>query len=853
MNFSVRIFILTVFVFVISCKNKKNVVSINDDKVYTNPVTSMNPTNATAKDFQCNGVDQANWEFVGPEKYLDSKWQWHGFVWNVLGDERNYPEDMTKNIMIGTAGSGLWRFEETADGTKEWTCKTDNLDLHGLRVNDIVRDPCNPEHIMAATGMYGIGPSTFGNGIISSFDNGANWKIEPFAKTKMTYDDAVLRVFYDRYSPCGSKDGTYYILKKRLKEYQLGLFKNGKYQSLKIPEFKSSHFDVYDVEQVGKNSLLLSSSYRYGREASVYLTTNNGQSWTNIIDRLPEFPMNSDKKVGCTRCSPNRGCYCRPGKISISVELNGTIFLYMSNQMFYQSNDSGKSWERLPIDRLSRVDNNKLDIKQSPYTGNVFFGGIQPWVWNGEKPIKYNQGHDDVRDYHFLGYNEETKEEKVLLANDGGISLVTFNTETNKGSWEDVCGDSFPITQLNGIGIAQSKEENYVLGIMHCNSFHFNGEDWKKIGGGDGGSCLIDPMDKSNYFASGNPTLMKYGGERPKRVYTSNSWILRKPVKIHPANSNLIYAGKGKAKGKDCGKKSFASIMVYDDETSKADYIPIRSCELEFPSAIGLSFSKPEIIMVAGGQQDDKKAGKLVKSDDYGETWEDLSEGQVSLESGKIVSLSTVVAWKNIKDILINPINEKEIYICLSNHYEESKKRVHGKQRVFKSSNGGRTWEDYSIGLPSVAMNCFLYEHQSPNRIYLGTELGVYYTEDGMDGWVCYNNGMPNVEITELEINYCRNELYAGTYGRGLWRTALDLPKWREPLIISKNQTWDDDRVLYGDLLIKKNTVLTTTGYIMMAPNTRIYTESGASIDIQGDFKCLCEDDGNCGETIYLD
>ena len=34
-------------------------------------------------------------------------------------------------------------------------------------------------------------------------------------------------------------------------------------------------------------------------------------------------------------------------------------------------------------------------------------------------------------------------------------------------------------------------------------------------------------------------------------------------------------------------------------------------------------------------------------------------------------------------------------------------------------------------------------------------------------------NLLPNVIISELEINYAENKLYAATYGRGLWRTNL--------------------------------------------------------------------------------
>ena len=129
---NVGLALLLLFVFIASCKNKKDVITINDGD-YSNPIPSFDHSNAFVLN-QCIGNDQADWEYVGPQPYLDNRAQWHGFVWKILGDDRNYPEDMTKDILVGTAGSGLWRYEEISPGIKEWQCKTDHLHLQGQRV-----------------------------------------------------------------------------------------------------------------------------------------------------------------------------------------------------------------------------------------------------------------------------------------------------------------------------------------------------------------------------------------------------------------------------------------------------------------------------------------------------------------------------------------------------------------------------------------------------------------------------------------------------------------------------------------------------------------------------------------------
>ena len=59
---------------------------------------------------------------------------------------------------------------------------------------------------------------------------------------------------------------------------------------------------------------------------------------------------------------------------------------------------------------------------------------------------------------------------------------------------------------------------------------------------------------------------------------------------------------------------------------------------------------------------------------------------------------------------------------------------------------------------------------------------GVFYNySSSRDTWSSVSNNLPNVRITELEINSPLNKLYAATYGRGLW--AADL----EPLSLSSS------------------------------------------------------------------
>jgi hypothetical protein len=96
-----------------------------------------------------------------------------------------------------------------------------------------------------------------------------------------------------------------------------------------------------------------------------------------------------------------------------------------------------------------------------------------------------------------------------------------------------------------------------------------------------------------------------------------------------------------------------------------------------------------------------------------------------------------------------------------------------GAQRVYLSSNGGNTWEPYKLNLPNFSAQALAWHDNGENGLYLGMDYGVYYIDDTFTEWQPFSNGLPNVNMSELEINTIDGKLYAATYGRGLWATDL--------------------------------------------------------------------------------
>ena len=94
--------------------------------------------------------------------------------------------------------------------------------------------------------------------------------------------------------------------------------------------------------------------------------------------------------------------------------------------------------------------------------------------------------------------------------------------------------------------------------------------------------------------------------------------------------------------------------------------------------------------------------------------------------------------------------------------------------KVLKSTDGGVNFVDFSNGSPSIGKNCIVHQgRNTDNPLYLGTSLGVYYIDDSMSSWQPFDTNLPNVDVTDLEINLEDAKLIAATYGRGVWQTNI--------------------------------------------------------------------------------
>jgi photosystem II stability/assembly factor-like uncharacterized protein len=88
---------------------------------------------------------------------------------------------------------------------------------------------------------------------------------------------------------------------------------------------------------------------------------------------------------------------------------------------------------------------------------------------------------------------------------------------------------------------------------------------------------------------------------------------------------------------------------------------------------------------------------------------------------------------------------------------------------IFKTADYGQTWTSIAGNLPSAPINVVGEHSRNPNLLFVGTELGVFFSIDGGRDWNALNNGIPTQPVHDLKIHPRDNDLIAATHGRGLF------------------------------------------------------------------------------------
>ena len=674
----------------------------------------------------------AAWTFVGP----DSTGPIPGGVGriNVVAF---HPTD-SNTFWVGTPGGGAWK---TTNNGGTWTSMTDQLPL--LSISDIVINPLNPNTVYLCTGDRDGGDYS-GIGVLKSYDGGATWDITGMAWTPSQNRVANSMVINPR-------DTNSLILATTVGMYRS--YDGGTtFTMVDTGIFKQVLYSPADTNIVYATSYINYRYYPVVIKAQIWRSANSGSTWTQqtnftTTDRitLAVTPAAPNLVLGVGSIYDSSGTYSDglDGIYKSSDFGNTFSVIYAAssgcggNLLTWNTSGAGcggQGWYTLPI-AISPTDPNTV-LTGGVNTWGSSDGGLSWTVVNGEGGgIPF--GATVHVDKHFMAF-DPLSPTRFFETNDGSI-FSCYNPRL-AGAW---------VNLTNKMGI----QEIYRTGVSNIASFAIvgaqdNGSNIILPGdvnnfayGGDGMECLLDYADSTVAYASYQrgviakldptnlipvSTAADISASIPGGVEGTGAWIT--PFILEPSCHTCILAG-------------YASIYLSSDGGSSWSAIS-PALTSTYLYRVAATAADPNTIFAT----EDARSQNIYYTHDGGANWATLNP---HFSGSQFIS-----------DIKVDPGDQNHIWVTYSGY---------GSPKVaqWDASTGFRTM---SSGLPNVPVMCFAIDYLSRD-MYIGTEIGVYYRDSTMSAWQPYTTGMPSVEVTDIEINYATNELWASTYGRSLWKS----------------------------------------------------------------------------------
>lgn len=375
-------------------------------------------------------------------------------------------------------------------------------------------------------------------------------------------------------------------------------------------------------------------------------------------------------------------------------------------------------------------------------------GGGQPTT-----PLNKFCPHADLRALAFAG--KVGLDEIWIVGNDGGVAEARVNP-TNP---------NLPCTNLNGFGLTATDffgisnsevDPSKVYGGAQDNGVIYTAPGvWEWNGLGDGYDVAADVTDPKRAYIATNYSVYNgviYGGF----YYTTdggNNWSIPAFVPNDPRlpnmplvidRSNALYMARRNVWRIHSPATAMTQLSNWSDGVLRALHVPALNPSTIIAAKDGVTLAPPGTV------------GKIFRTDaaDYNVTapvpWADIT-------------YDLPVTWQLVTGITSDEKGEN-VWVSMGNF----------GPHVLVLRKGSKKWEDYSQGLPNLPANVIRYwEGSGDDGLFVGTDVGVYYRNRNMAEWRRISCELPNVLVSDLEINNRSQKLRAATRGMGVWETSL--------------------------------------------------------------------------------
>ncbi|MGE0101097.1 MAG: hypothetical protein AB7H86_00545 [Blastocatellales bacterium] len=657
-------------------------------------------------------------------------------AFNSLAIDRNAPDILYAGTGEGfinidaRRGTGIFK---SIDGGASWTLLEATLTSDFHYVNDIVISPNNSGRIYAATQT----------GVWRSLDGGGLWTQVHSYPDYGGCQDLAIRTDKQTdfiFASCGKQSG--------------GIFRNT------AGEGASQWEPVFRDEPLGRTTLAIAPSNQniiYALSAysgsggekpdshllGVFRSVKSGDVETWELRTVPVIPSRPNGTLGgsilsdsltafSTECGRgisrlnNIGWYAG----AFAVDPVNPDRIWAGGVDLFRSDDGGANWG---LASYSRADRDKPQF-----------------VPANQHAIAFPPDYDGM-----------TRRE-MLVSNDGGIWKTDDSLATTAQ------GSTAPCDPSNGSIHWRSLNNDYNVTLFNSGavnedgSIYFGGtqgegllkgsdaagpDGWERLLPGIIGSIAVEPAESRIVYASvfndydpvpAYPFKSSDGGARfiaagtglPKVSYAFQHYW---PILLDPSDSRRIWAGL---------------FGIIRSENAAASWINVSpQTGFAAPSAIAAARTNSNRVLVG------TTSGSILRTSD-GISTDQPSWFSATPRSGYISGL------------VFDPNDEQIAYATYS---------TFGGSHLWKSINGGAAWQSIdgtgNDRLPDIPVNCIAVDPNHPQRIFAGTDSGLFVSQVGGGSW-SVAEGLPRAPVVALVFHYSNGSMFLTvfTHGRGAWR-----------------------------------------------------------------------------------
>ena len=442
---------------------------------------------------------------------------------------------------------------------------------------------------------------------------------------------------------------------------------------------------------------------------------------------------------------------------------------------FYASTNRGASWEK----RSSHVTSGNYyqEIIADPVDEQTVYS-MDTWMsvtHDGGKTFK-NVGEDTKHvDNHCMWINPHNNKHWIVGC-DGGI----YETFDAAKTWD--FKKNLPVTQFYKVAVDNDypfyniyggTQDNFSMGgpSRVLTNHGIRNSEWFITNGGDGFESQIDPNNPNIVYAQsqygGLVRFDKKSGEsvgiKPIARKGENNYRFNwdAPLVVSRHVPGRLYFSAEKVFRSDDYGNSWE--VISDDLSRQIDRNTLKVYDRVVSiDAVMKNGSTSLYGSIVAFSESPLNEDLLAAGTDDGLVYISEDGGQ---NWNKIDNIPGAPNQSYVNSVYLSKHNENVVYVAFNHH-----KYGDFKPYVFMSSNKGQSWTAIQSNLPERGSVYAIEEdHVDKDLIFVGTEFGAFFSPNQGKDWKQLKNGLPTIAVRDIAIQERENDLVLGTFGRGFY------------------------------------------------------------------------------------